>query len=228
MVFEFKLLSLSSKACFLRMFIPIIVLMVLSCTPDARAPDAKSKSSRELSATKEAPKKKTSLTTTKVSASDIIDYRDVDINLLANLIHREINRVKRANNLPLLKEDKVLRNAATDQNNYQVRMGDISHTQKTQKKQNVGDRVSYYGGGFQAMSENVMYEGFIIRTSGTKKEIISPSYVVQAKKMVTSWMNSPSHRKNIMNPKYDMVGTAVGYNSDLHAVFATRVFGNKF
>jgi uncharacterized protein YkwD len=202
--------------------------MVLSCAPDVKSPEVKAVSKEKKTVLKETPKNNSSSTAKNVSASEIIDYRDVDINLLEDLIHQEINKVKKANNLPLLRKDKVLRNAATDQNNYQIRIGDLSHTQKTSKKQNLGDRVGFYGGGFQAMAENVMYEGFIVRTSGTKKEIITPSYIDQAKKMVTSWMNSPSHRKNIMNPKYDMVGTAVGYNGDLHAVFATQVFGKKF
>ncbi|GLR18725.1 CAP domain-containing protein [Portibacter lacus] len=202
--------------------------MLSSCAPDAKPLEEKAVPSKKVTAVAKAAKKKTASSKNTASSSDIINHRDVDIYLLADLIHKEINKVKKANGLPLLKKDKVLKNAATDQNNYQIRIGDISHTQKTSKKENVGDRVSYYGGGFQAMSENVMYEGFIIRSSGNKKEIIAPSYAAQAKKMVRSWMNSPSHRKNIMNPKYDRVGTAAGYHGELHAVFATQVFGKKF
>lgn len=202
-------------------------LFILACTPDIESPIEKEVKPVKEKVTKKAEVKKTTPVST-ASASDIIDYRDVDINLLRDLIHREINKVKKANNLPLLKKDKVLRNAAVDQNNYQIRIGDLSHTQSSSKKKNLSDRIQLYGGGFQAMAENLIYEGFIIRTSGTKKEIISPSYEEQAKKMVTSWMNSPGHRKNIMNPKYDLVGTAVGYNADLHAVFSTQVFGKRF
>jgi uncharacterized protein YkwD len=227
MIFESKRRLLNVKGRLLSVFL-ISSFIILSCTPDITEPENPPISTTNREVLKETPKRESPSPTRMTSASEMIDYRDVDINLLEDLIFQEINKVKKANNLPLLKKDKVLRNAAVDQNNYQIRLGDLSHTQKVAKKRSVGDRISFYGGGFQSMAENVMYEGFIIRTSGTKKEIIAPSYIDQAKKMVRSWMNSPSHRKNIMNPKYDMVGTAVGYHGDLHAVFATQVFGKKF
>lgn len=181
---------------------------------------------------KEAIKKvpKTAESTKRFSSSpqERIDHRNVDIVLLESLVQDEINEVKKSKGQKLLKANARLKNAAIDQNNYQIRLGDITHEQKNPSKRTLGDRVKAYGGGFQAMAENVLYQGFIVRTTGTKKEIITPTYQDHAKKMVKSWMESPGHRRNILNPTYDRVGTAIGYNGDLHAVFATQVFGKEF
>ncbi len=203
-------------------------LMLIGCAPDTKE-EANAEVQKEIK--KKAPSKPKTTTApsnTYASAGELINHRNVDIVLLEQLIHEEINKVKRANGLPLLSKDRTLRNAATDQNNYQIRKGDLSHTQGNAGKQTLKDRISFYGGGFQATAENVIYEGFIIRTTGTQREIIAPTYREQAKKMVKSWMDSPGHRKNIMNPNYDQVGTAVGYHGELHAVFSTQVFGRKF
>jgi uncharacterized protein YkwD len=46
---------------------------------------------------------------------------------------------------------------------------------------------------------------------------------VTAKKAVESWMNSPGHRANILNPDYTVVGTGVGISKD-KKVKITQVF----
>ncbi len=208
--------------------ISLLVLFVFltSCAPEGKVEETGIAPVEEVKKKVEKPVKTVAKVTN--SPSDNINYRDVDLNLLENLIHQEINKVKRANGLPLLSKDKTLRNAATDQNNYQIRLGDLSHVQSSAAKKDLQSRINYYGGGMQAMAENVIYEGFIIRTQGSKREIITPSYKEQAKKMVVSWMNSPGHRKNIMNPNYVLVGTAVAYHNELHAIFSTQVFGRRF
>ena len=216
---------MKSRLYSLIMGILIFNFLLASCAPETKV-EASPIVNSEKAKTK-ASKAAKKVTTTSASANDKIDYRNVDLSLLENLLHQEVNKVKAANGLPTLKKDKVLRNAAVDQNNYQIRLGDLSHTQNNAQKKDLQNRVSYYGGGMQAMAENVIYEGFIIRSQGSKKEIITPSYKEQAKKMVISWMNSPGHRKNIMNPNYDLVGTAVGYHGELHAVFSTQVFGRR-
>lgn len=200
-------------------------MTLVLCAPDTKKKEVATPKKAVVS---KAPKKSKASTNTKTfsaSANEIIQPATIDILLLEKLVLDEVNKIKRVNNQPILKHHSTLRNAAVDQNNYQIRLGDISHTQKSSAKASLGKRVSHYGGGFQAMAENVLYAGFIIRTTGTKKQIIAPSYQEHAKTMVRNWMESPGHRKNIMNPKYDRVGTAIGYNADLHAVFSTQVFG---
>lgn len=41
--------------------------------------------------------------------------------------------------------------------------------------------------------------------------------------MVDSWMNSPGHRANILNPDYDRAGIGVAVDAE-EAVYATQNF----
>lgn len=158
-----------------------------------------------------------------------IDPSQIDMILLEELVHEEVNKVRISNNLQQLKKHATLKKAAEDQNNYAVRLGKLTHQQINKGKEQLNQRIQFYGGGFQNMAENLLYEGFIVRTTnGSRKEIIAPTYEKMAHKMVESWLNSPGHRINIMNPIYDQVGTAIGYNSDLSAVFSAQVFGKTF
>lgn len=203
-----------------------ICCILFSCAPDNSEVKPAEEKTTEFSA-KADKKPKVKPTPPALNKNAMINYRDVNINFLADLLHDEVNKVRKVNGLKAFRKNTVLKNAATDQNNYLVRLGDLSHTQNVAGKNHLVDRVKHYGGGFRGMAENVLYEGFVIRTSNGKKEIITQPYAEMAKKMVVSWMNSPGHRKNIMNPNYNYLGTGIGYNADLHAVFATQVYGYK-
>lgn len=204
------------------------IYLLMACKEDTDKPVSEGDIMEEQSDSKLRTQEESNSSMKTTSASDIIDHRNINFDLLEELIHDEINRVKKENDLPELTNTEVLQNAAVDQNDYQVGRGILSHSQVNPKKENLRDRISYYGGGYQAMAENVLYEGFLVQTRGTTIEVITPTYAEQAKKMVMSWMNSPGHRQNILNSTYDKVGTSVAYNADLRAVFATQVFGRKF
>ena len=110
----------------------------------------------ETSSTPSSPKvvKKPS---SNIANHSIINYKNVDVNLMADLVHQEINKVRKANNLPQLSKNPVLVNAATDQTNYQVSIGDISHQQKQSTKKSPGDRFQLYGEGIGIIAENVIF-----------------------------------------------------------------------
>jgi uncharacterized protein YkwD len=206
-----------------------LLMLFSSCASD------KTEKTDDVQVNKEMERSKTRITKTENSGikstmrTALIDPQNINFILISSLVHEEVNRVRISNNLQELKENIILNKAANDQNNYVNKLGDLSHTQQSGSKQTLTDRIQYYGGGFQAMAENLIYEGFIIRTiNGTRQEIITPSYEEMARKMVVNWMNSPGHRKNLLGPKYDRVGTAVAYNNELKAVFATQVFGKEF
>lgn len=227
-----KEIKLKAKSNFILCSIVLIgIITNISCSSDEQKPiqNAPKKEVAEIKKnippTAETPKPaKKKLAGSKES----INYKNVNIDLLAELIHLEINRVRNALGLKVLNINKTLKNAATDHNNYLVGVGDLSHEQKDKNKRHPKDRVQLYGGGFKALAENVIYEGFTIRTSSDgSKKIITPTYEEMAAKIVRSWMGSPGHRKNIVNPVYDEVGTGVGYHGSLHAVFATQVFGTR-
>lgn len=155
-----------------------------------------------------------------------IDPDRIDLDLVEELLHIEINKVRKTNQLPRLLKHPVLENAAVDQNEYVVNNQDLTHFQKSKKKETVKDRVYFYGGGFKIMAENLIYEGFTVRSiNGVQSEIITPTYQELVKTMTKNWLESPGHRANIMEKDVDRVGTAIAYNPQNHAVYATQVFG---
>lgn len=155
-----------------------------------------------------------------------IDPNNIDLKVLEVLLHRTINQVRRNNRLASLKRNLVLIEAAKDQNQYVVQNEELTHNQKSSNKRTVQDRVKHYGGGFQITAENLIFEGFTVRTiNGVQSEIITPTYHQIVQTMVRKWLNSPGHRANILNNEIDYVGTAIAYNSKNHAVYATQVFG---
>lgn len=161
-------------------------------------------------------------------SSSKIDYKNINLTLLENLIYEEINKARRANGAGPLANDLTLRKAAVDQNNYCVRKMELSHYQNTPGKKTIKDRVLFYGKGYSMMAENLIYEGFTVRrTNGKISDILTPSYRKLAKTMVINWMQSPGHRQNIVENQLKRVGTAVAYNPKNYAVYATQVFGTK-
>lgn len=218
----------------------LTLFILISCAPEP----TKEAPIKQAPAKKSAPMKKRKTTVNHSNESIIIKETDtkyssakanakinpqnIDLNLLEILLHEEINKARKANKLSALGKNTILRNAAVDQNNYQLTVKDLTHKQKTPGKENLIDRVRHYGGGFQLIAENLIYEGFTVRTTnGVQSAIITPTYREMAKTMTRNWLNSPPHRKNILQRELKLVGTAMAFNGQNNAVYATQVFGTK-
>ena len=159
-------------------------------------------------------------------ANQRVDIQALDINLLNALVHDGINAVRNQKGIADLQPHSILNSAALDQNNYQIKFDQLTHYQSEEKKATVRDRILSFGGHqFRAMGENVQYKGFPSRIYGNRREIITDSYQNTANELVKNWVQSPGHYKNLINPSYTYVGTAVGWNPENAALFATQVFG---
>lgn len=156
-----------------------------------------------------------------------INIATFDFALLTNLVHGGINEVRKRKGAAALAINPILTQAALDQNNYQIRTDQLSHYQDNPLKKTVKERVDGFGGRFRMVGENVQFKGFPVRTwsTGNEREIITPTYVDAAADLIKNWVNSPGHYKNLINPNYRLVGTAVGWNPENSAVFSTQVFG---
>ncbi len=156
-----------------------------------------------------------------------INIATFDFALLTSLVHGGINEIRKRKGAAALTIDPILTQAAVDQNNYQIRTDQLSHYQENPLKKTVRERVDSFGGQFRMVGENVQFKGFPVRTwsTGNEREIITPTYVDAAADLIKNWVNSPGHYKNLINPNYRFVGTAVGWNPENSAVFSTQVFG---
>lgn len=155
-----------------------------------------------------------------------VDIRNIDFNLLNELVHRGINEVRASKGVASLEPNSILEASANDQNVYMIQSDKLTHYQNSPHKKTVKDRVLSFGGnGFRTMGENVQYKGYPVRTSGRYREVITDSYHKTAVDLVMNWVNSPGHYKNLISPNFKYVGTAVGWNPENSALFATQVFG---
>lgn len=92
-------------------------------------------------------------------------------------------------------------------------------------KRTVMDRVVCFGGGFRTVGENVQYQGMQLMRWSNRQEVVTDTYINTAKKLVDNWVKSPGHYKNLISQKFTYVGTAIGWNPENHAIFATQAFG---
>jgi hypothetical protein len=101
------------------------------------------------------------------------------------------NEQRKENNLPALKENRLLGQAA------QKKMQDMFSGQYF-------EHVSPSGTGPADLAKAVQYEYVAIG------ENLALGNYKNDQELVTAWMNSPGHRANILNSKYLEIGVAVG------------------
>ncbi|ORX88428.1 SCP-domain-containing protein [Basidiobolus meristosporus CBS 931.73] len=112
--------------------------------------------------------------------------RNFDVQRMLNLVNLQRTRNGRAP----LKLDNRLVQAAQKHTNYQAKVGQLTHSEPSRP---LSLRISETGFRWTAIAENVAMGQ------------ISTDAVVR------SWMNSPGHRQNILNPQYTYFGA--GYSS---------------
>ncbi len=78
-----------------------------------------------------------------------------------------------------------------------------SHESVVPGKKNIADRFSQLGIGYRACAENIQYCPLDLHWT----------YEDCAKALVNNWMNSPGHRRNILNADYSYLGCGTGIYS---------------
>ncbi len=143
----------------------------------------------------------------------IIEERgDIDFN--AETLTREIlsltNEARREKGLPDLKRHTALEGAADEHSREMRRLKYFSHNSPTTGRETARKRVQMFGLNPMMVAEN------IFECSGYDPNVV-------ARFAVESFMNSPGHRKNMMNEKATHIGIGV-YESE-GSVSVTQVFG---
>lgn len=129
---------------------------------------------------------------------------------LAEEILRLTNEERAKQGLTPLARHDALEHAAFDHSQEMRTLNYFSHTSPTAGKSTTRQRVNQYGVNPQMVAEN------IFECSG---------YQVQetARYAVEAFMDSPLHRKNVLNPEATHIG--VGFVSQGGSVSVTQVFG---
>ncbi len=154
-----------------------------------------------------------------------IDPNNIDLDLLEELVHAEVNKLRARKRLSKLKRDPLLLRAADMQNNYCLKKGTLTHRQPSSSKRAHGDRIRYLGGDYSYTGENLQYIGFTTYTRGNRVWYDTGTYEEMAKDIVKNWIQSKGHYANLVNPNYDLVGTALAYDEDKAWVYCSQVYG---
>lgn len=149
--------------------------------------------------------------------------------LIAEAVLIETNRARCARGLRPLATDSNLQQAATWHSDDMAKRGFFSHTSPVRGRRTLGDRVKKAGFRFQSVAENIIESHFMAYQSGARYQIVDAarcqfrysnggaipphSYASLASELVTRWMDSPGHRRNILTPDMTVHGFAMAANA---------------
>lgn len=168
--------------------------------------------------------------------ADIIDPGHFDEARLCGLIFDLTNAERARAGLRPLAQSRGAASAATQHSRDMASRGYFDHKSKGFfKRTNPSDRMATYGYQPRMSAENIAmiptFNNQIIRTSSDRSRQVMAadynSYDRLARYAMREWMNSPGHRKNIMNPQLSTlgVGVAVGMRKNVPYVYLTQDFG---
>lgn len=151
-----------------------------------------------------------------------IDFKNVDRPLLHAAMFYVTNQERIKFGLKPFKHldrmEKVAADHASDMVNYNF----YSHLSRVKGKQTIVDRFKLEGLNLMSIAENISSSNALQYQNGrkvnpprsglftyasAKREVIAPhSYISYAREVVRLWMESPSHRKSILNPHHEYLG----------------------
>ena len=154
-------------------------------------------------------------------ANSRIDFNKVDYKLLHAAVVFETNRQRKKHGLHVFKHSPALEKAALMHSDDMVKLNFFSHTSRVAARRTMGMRLKLVGISNAFSAENIAYSFGIEYIAGKGvynlpggKVGYSPqgpplpahTYLGCAKGVVKQWMNSPGHRRNILNKKYNYLG----------------------
>ena len=147
---------------------------------------------------------------TVIDNAKLLGYQPVisgyeGVTYIENKLVDLINRARREQNLPGLVINEQLRQAGRQHSTEMVKLNYFSHTSPTPEYANVSDRVNKAGVTDIEVGENIGYmpTGNVVGYGqvNTEDEVVAAMHKM--------WMDSPGHRANILNSKYNRVGLGI-------------------
>jgi uncharacterized protein YkwD len=163
-----------------------------------------------------------------------IDILQPDYDLLDAAIFHVTNEARREENLPPFKYSKALHEAAALHTSHMIDLDFNGHyNEKNRYFYFPLDRVREFDkkvpligeniGEYPLMWSNTTYcperqknGNFIYFDCKTHEPLEVYSYIGYAKMAVDKWMNSPPHRKSILNPEFQYIGCAARFSRNAY------------
>ncbi len=164
-----------------------------------------------------------------------IDFSKIDYSLLNAAVFYETNLRRRENDLPSLEFSPALERVSSDHSKEMVKMDFYSHTSPAKGRETPVKRMEFIGISNAYSAENInigfgiMYKPGqpVYPPSENKSDffsytqngppILPQTYMSLATDVVESWMNSPGHRRNILNENLKYMGVGSAHYKDAKA-----------
>lgn len=164
-----------------------------------------------------------------ISIFSVSLFADDYTRMIEARVFKLVNAERVKHGLKPLAASEQLSNIARNHSRDMVRRGYTSHINPDgldptarAKKTGFNTDKKLKNGIRRGVGENIYEHQAIMVEDGVHKPIIEPPITV-SEKAIDGWMNSPGHRKNIMNEGYTKVGTGVSVSKD-NKVKITQVF----
>lgn len=169
----------------------------------------------------------------------------IDEKLLEHALIYHTNLVRQTHELGICRPDEILRVAAIGHSEELSRRGLLSHESRKKTSRTLEDRLRSAGMdlGNTVMGENLGVDYYLriadvpfytqsiggkIRyiDARTEKPIPYQTYRSFAERMVRNWLNSPGHRENLLNSRFDRIGIGIasGPFRKFQALYVTQNF----
>ena len=166
--------------------------------------------------------------------SDSVDFENLNIPMLENLVKERIDSIRIQYGLSILKPDNILYKAALDHAVYLKNRRMIGHEQSSEEKRNAFKRAKYYGAeNVKVVGENVAFdrvarvENYNKQTRETEYEY-HYTYAQLADDIVEAWLQSETHFTNLKTPEYKFTGVAIVYDKRHKDFMCVQVFADYY
>ena len=141
-----------------------------------------------------------------------------DEGQLERLVLVEANRVRRNEGLGTFTTDPAMNRAADGHSQYLVASGQFSHA--GQGDSTPSDRAQAANVVYRAYAENLYQSSFYrsrTERTGPSGRTVTYDWMTPetlAREAIQGWLDSPGHRRNLLDPTYSRAGVGVAFSAD--------------
>ena len=165
---------------------------------------------------------------TPARLNSVMTAETFDPVLLSTAIFEESNRIRVEHGLEALAHMEALDAAAGEQATYLALSQTVGHQSPFPDEHNIGERITHVGLAASHATENA------IRMPARRPDeeaVRDYTYAEYAAFLLEGWLNSPTHRANMLDPRVNCLGCAArlshGIEPSEATVYAIQVFYAK-
>ncbi len=145
---------------------------------------------------------------------------------LEHLVKTGVDSVRKLYKCEPLINDSILYLASSHHANYLVRTGKLSHIEDdSSSTKTPQDRAEHYGAGNYRVGENILVTPYNkIVEEKDKRKFDTHSYQGIADAMVSAWVHSSGHFKNMITADYQLTGLSVSMDTITGKLYACQKF----